>query len=183
MKRISIYTFFLLLVLISCTKIRQSAAEKYFVFFNNNQKDSLQQLLTDDFQLQRTFTSYSNDRNSFFDTYLPNVKAVHGKYNILQVISEVEPKQFLVEDESNYFTYLNIKNPSWKITIATIGNKVNRVTIDTTEKYHQHAMEMRVKHDAFTAWLKSNYPEETEQNLMKSEGLLTERLKDYAKRK
>lgn len=89
----------------------------------------------------------------------------------------------MVEDESSYFTYLNIKNPSWKITIATIGNKVTRVTIDTTEKYYLHAMEMRVKHDAFTAWLKSNYPEETEQNLMKSEGLLTERLKEYAKRK
>ena len=171
------------LSLTSCVQSQPNTSEKFFEFLNSYQEDSLRNILTDDFQLNRTYTTYSNDKSSFFDEYLPNSKSYNGKYKILKVISEIEPKQFLVEDQSDYLKYLNVDYPTWKITIYTKHNKINLVTIDTTETYEKYLSNIKIADELFMSWLKSNYPDITQEMLSNQEGLLAKRLKEYAEKK
>ena len=170
------------LSLTSCVQSQSNTSDKFFEFLNSYQEDSLRNILTDDFQLNRTYTTYSNDKSSFLDEYLPNSKAYNGKYKILKVISEIEPKQFLVEDQSDYLKYLNVDYPTWKITIYTKHNKINLVTIDTTETYEKYLANIKIADELFMSWLKSNYPEITQEMLSNQEGLLAKRLKEYAEK-
>ena len=101
----------------------------------------------------------------------------------MKVISEIEPKQFLVEDQSDYLKYLNVDYPTWKITIYTKHNKINLVTIDTTETYEKYLANIKIADELFMTWLKSNYPEITQEMLYNQEGLLAKRLKEYAEKK
>jgi hypothetical protein len=94
--------------LTACAQNVTSPAGKFLSFLNDYQKDSLQNLITNDFQLKRTYTKYDNDKSSFLDKYLPNSRAYNGKYIILSVISDIEPKKYLVEDQSDYLKYLNV---------------------------------------------------------------------------
>jgi hypothetical protein len=98
----------------------------------------------------------------------------------LKVISENEPKQFLVEDQSDYLKYLNVDYPTWKITIFTKNNKINMVTIDTTETYEKYSANIKIADEIFMNWLKSNYPNVSQEMLYNEEGLLAKRLKEYA---
>jgi hypothetical protein len=177
-----IYTTFLLLLvtLTAWGQSQKNISDIFFEFLNSYQKDSLQNILTDDFQLNRTYTTYSNDKSSFLDKYLRNSKAFNGKYKILKVISENEPKQFLVEDQSDYLKYLNVDYPTWKITIFTKNNKINMVTIDTTETYEKYSANIKIADEIFMNWLKSNYPNVSQEMLYNEEGLLAKRLKEHA---
>jgi hypothetical protein len=168
--------------LTACGQSRPNASDKFFEFLNSYQEDSLRNILTDDFQLNRTYTTYSNDKSSFLDEYVPNSKAYNGKYKILKVISEIEPKQFLVEDQSDYFKYLNVDYPTWKITIYTKDNKINLVSIDTTDTYKKYLANIKIADELFMTWLKSNYPDITQEMLYNQEGLLANRLKEYAEK-
>jgi|LakMenEpi03Aug12_release.lakeMendotaPanAssembly.Ray.scaffolds.fasta_scaffold372531_2 hypothetical protein len=173
---------FLIVTLTACGQSRPNASDKFFEFLNSYQEDSLRNILTDDFQLNRTYTTYSNDKSSFLDEYVPNSKAYNGKYKILKVISEIEPKQFLVEDQSDYFKYLNVDYPTWKITIYTKDNKINLVSIDTTDTYKKYLANIKIADELFMTWLKSNYPDITQEMLYNQEGLLANRLKEYAEK-
>ncbi len=175
-----------LLSLISLTASGQyttSTADKFFYFPNSYQKDSLQNILTDDFQLKRTYTAYSNDKISFLDKYLSNSVAYNGKYNIIKVITDIEPQQFLVSDQSDYFKYLNVDFPTWKITITTKDKKIKQVTIDTTEVYQKYLADIKIADDVFMTWLKVHYPRDTAEILSNQTGLLSKRLKEYAEKK
>jgi hypothetical protein len=108
-----------LLLLTACRQNSYTVADKFLEYLNKNQKDSLQNILSDNFHLKRTYTDFENDKLSFLNEYLPHTKSYNGKYKILEVIEPNEPKQFLVEDQSDYFKYLNIPCPNWKITIRT----------------------------------------------------------------
>jgi hypothetical protein len=160
-----------------------SPAAKFLNFLNDYQKDSLQNLITDDFQLKRTYTKYDNDKSSFLDKYLPYSRNYNGKFKLLKVISDIEPATYLVEDQSDYLKYLKVEYPTWKITIETEDHKVKRVTIDTTETYQKYATDLKIAEEIFMAWLKSNYPKDTQEILYDQEGLLTKRLKEYAEKK
>lgn len=177
-------TFLLLMTSVTASgQNTQSSAGKFFDFLNSYQKDSLQNILTDDFQLKRTYTTYSNDKNSFLEKYVPNSKAFNGKYKILKIITDIEPQQFLVEDQSDYLKYLDVDYPTWKITIATEQKKINQVTIDTTDVYQNYLADIKIADEKFTTWLKVKYPEDTQEELYNQEGLLTKRLKEYAEKK
>jgi hypothetical protein len=179
----SLTFLFLLFSMSTCGQNTPSASDKFFDFLNNYQIDSLRNLLTDDFQLKRTYTSYSNDKTSFLDNYLPNSKTYNGKYKILKVITDIEPQQFLVEDLSDYLKYLKVDCPTWKITLTTEDNKIRQVTIDTTETYKKYSADIKIADEIFMTWLKANYPEDTQEMLYNQEGLLGKRLKEYAEKK
>lgn len=174
---------FLFISLTTYAQYKPSAANKFFNFLNAYQKDSLQNILTADFHLNRTYTSYSNDKTSFLNKYLLNSKAFNGKFKILYCINEMEPQQFLVEDQSDYLTYLHVAYPTWKFTICTEHELIKLATIDTTEMYQKYLTEIKIANEKFEAWLKIKYPKDTLDELYNQEGLLTKRLEQYAKRK
>jgi hypothetical protein len=173
---------FLLISLTACGQHKSSTADKFFEFLNAYQKDSLQNILTDDFQLKRTYTTYANDKSSFLEKYLTNSKAFNGKYKIVKVMDYNEPQRYLVEDQSDYLKYLNVDYPTWEFSITTEDNKIKLVTIDTTETYQKYVEEIKIADEKFMTWLNVHYPEDTKEMLYNQAGLLTKRLKEYAKR-
>src|ERR1051326_2452788 len=61
----SFYSFITIssfLFLISCKQSQEDPSTKYFRYVNNHQSDSLQALLTDDFEIRLTYTTYSYNR-------------------------------------------------------------------------------------------------------------------------
>ncbi len=182
-KRIS-YLITITCLLFTSTAPAQNSntpAHKFLTFLNHYETDSLQILLSDDFQLRRTYTDYSNDKFSLLDQYLPHSKNFNGKFKILKTLSEADPVQFLVEDRSDYLKYLKMDSPTWKMSIFTMGDKVQHVTIDTTQTYQKYLADLKVKDAAFGRWLLQKHPDDTQEILYNTKGLLIRRLKEYAK--
>lgn len=184
MKRINLNLTLLLLVISSAAYGQHTStiSDKFFHFLNSYQKDSLHQLIADDFQLTRTYTSFAHDKFTFLENYLPMSKAFNGKYQILKIFEDQEPQQYLVEDHSDYLKYLNVDYPTWNFFITTENNKIKQVTIDTTETYPMYLIELKKADEKFTTWLKVNHPEDTKEALFYEEGKLSDRLKEYAKK-
>jgi hypothetical protein len=171
---------FLVFSLSACAQKKLSPAEKYIEFLNNYQKDSLDALLTDDFVQRRTFAKFSNNKTSLLNWYIPYSQAVDGKYEILEVISDKEPQQFLVKDISEYFRYLKIDYPQWKLIISTKGNKVTEVVIDTTETYQKYIKEVKLKDEHFRNWLKKKYPDDDMNDIQLKREIFLKRLKEFS---
>ncbi|MCP9752027.1 hypothetical protein [Ferruginibacter sp. HRS2-29] len=155
-------------------------AESFLSFLNSYQRDSLENLLTEDFRLVRNYTSFSNDKKTFLQDYVPNSKAYLGSFDIISVLSNEEPVQYLVEDKSGYFKYLKIKNPRWIMTFASKGNRISEVRIDSTASYSAYMMDFQKKNAAFDKWIKEKHQEVTMDSLMKTEGSLIRLLKEYS---
>jgi len=102
---------------------------------------------------------------------------------ILKTINNKEPRQFLVEDRSDYLKYLGVRNPTtWVITIRTIGNKIDEVIVDTTETSNKYFKDVKEKSDQFTAWVSKKYPYDIPTGkLYDTANLLLKRLKEYKK--
>ena len=159
------------------------SADKFLTYLNNYQGDSMQTLLADSFQLHRTYTAYTNDKASFISNYIPISKNLNGKYKILKATYNERAAEFLVEDYSDYLKYLKIAYPKWKIILTTNNQgKITDMAIDTTENYQAYLLQMKQKDGDFGRWLKTNYPNETQDTLYSTTGLLTRRLKEYAKK-
>lgn len=175
----------LLLTLFACGKedSNSTPAHRFISFLNEYEADSLDKLLTEDFKLVRTFADYSNDKASLLDRYLSHSKNFNAKYKILKTLDNGNPVRFLVEDQSDYLKYLGIHPPTWEISVLTEGDKVHKVTIDTTDAYHAYMSELRSKGSAFDLWLKETYPEEAGEILISTEGLMVKRLKEYSEQK
>ena len=174
---------FCLTTICSCGQRLKSTSGKFLDFLNNYQTDSLSVLLADSFHLQRTYTTYTNDKTSFIDEYVPNSKNLNGKYKVLKATYNELTAEFLVEDQSDYYKYLNVDSPKWKIILTTNNqDKIMSMTIDTTESYQSYLLQIKQKDEDFESWLKTNYPNETKDALYSTTGLLTRRLKEYAKK-
>ena len=154
-------------------------ANRFIQFLNNYQRDSLANLLDDDFLMTRTYAKYTNDKQSFLGKYIDKSKAGQAKFIVLKEISIKEPRQYLVADESNFFKYLGLKSPNWKLTISTKGDKVLLTSIDTTTNYRKYLLELKVKDGEFNAWLTQKYPKETSNTISKNDTLFNSRLKEY----
>jgi hypothetical protein len=179
MKYLTIFCFLFFISINSFAQKAKAPAEKFIVFLNNYQADSLEVLLADSFKLTRTFTTYSNNRASFFDFYIPYSKECNGKFKILEKTSGKNSTQFLVKDESDYFKYLGIDGATWKISVSVKNNKVESVVIDTTESYRKYLSEMELKEQAFHEWLRKNYPDESPGKYQMGDGMLMKRGKEY----
>jgi hypothetical protein len=159
-------------------------AEKFLDFLNTYQIDSLLKLVADNFKLTRTYATYSNDKKSLLDKYVPNSKNFNAKYLVIKSTNNEQTTNFLVEDRSDYLKYLNINYPKWKIKITTNRQgRVESMIIDTTESYQSYLIQMKKKSEQFESWMKQKYPTETREILYNTEGLLTRRLKEYSRSK
>jgi hypothetical protein len=174
--------FFLCLQNISATA-QNSVVEKFFQYTNNFQVDSLRSILTEDFTFRRTFTTRTNSKSNFLNDYMPLSKQFNGKFILRKVISEDEPTQYLVEDQSDYLELLDIQYPQWILTIETKGDSIQSVLEDTTDTYIMYKMESKLKDHAFSTWLLLHYPNETKSVLYSTEGLLRKRLLEYVAQK
>ncbi len=179
-KLLNFVLLFFLLPFCMYAQRQNSPADKYFEFLNNYQVDSLENLLSDNFQLKRTFADFTNDKSSFLNTYIKDSKELNAKFKITRTISGNEPKQFLVEDESDALKYLDIVRPTWKITVKARGYQVEQVIIDTTESYQNYLEDITFKETAFWSWIKQSHPHETEEVLYEDKELLSKRLKEYS---
>lgn len=157
-----------------------AAVHKFFAFVNNYQVDSLQSLLTDDFQLRRTYTSYGHDKRSFLENYIPQSKNFNGKFSIVSVIPKQQVASVLVEDQSDYLNYLRIDFPKWEFQLSmNERGQIVKATIDTTTGYELYLKQVVEKSQRFEEWLKQTYPGESNTSPQDS-GLLLRRLKEYA---
>ena len=158
-------------------------ADKFFNFLNHYQVDSLQTLLADNFQLIRTYTTYTNDKKSFIEKYVPNSKNFNATYKVLKTTQSGQTTDFLVQDQSDFLKYLNIDIPRWKVQVTTNEQeKILLVTIDTTESHQAYLTQTKQKGEQFENWLKQKYPDETQEQLYNTAGLLIQRLKEYSKK-
>ena len=160
---------------------KPNPADKFLGFLNSFQIDSLQVLVADNFQLQRTYSTYTNDKKSFVGKYIPTSKNLNGKYKIIRATYSGQTTDFLVENQSDFFKFLNIDYPKWKVQIVTNGQeKIERMIIDTTENYQAYVKQAKEKGEQFESWLKQKYPDETDEILYNTTGLMTQRLKEYS---
>ena len=156
-------------------------AERFIGFLNNYQVDSLQTLVADNFELKRTYTTYNNNRKSFFEKYIPYSKNLNGKFKILKANKRGQTTSFLVEDQSDYLKYLNIDYPKWHLQIIiNEQDKIVGMTVDTTENYQTYLKQSKKMSEQFDNWLKKKYPDETTQILHNTVGLFIRRLKEYS---
>lgn len=183
LKQLFVFTIFLLKFSLHVDAQKNgTTSQKYFTFLNNYETDSLAKLLTNDFQLKRTFTSFKNDKSYFLQTYLPYSKTIHGKFTIIKSWVDTIHNSFLVEDYSDYLKYLGVIYPTWKLIIIEKGNQIEEVIIDTTDVYQKYLRELKAKEKIFSNWVFKKYPAETEDKLYASNKRRLMFLKKFAAR-
>jgi hypothetical protein len=162
-----------------------SLERNFLDFVNNYQGDSLNNILAEDFQLTSPNTVSNNiNKKTFLGEYLKTTKAFNGKYNIIKVVSENEPKTFLIKDQSDYLKFLKVESPIWKITITkNDDSKIKEVRMDTTTNFNEYVTNIQTKEQLFNNWLKKNYPKETLEILHDNDYLLLKRMKSYFENK
>lgn len=172
---------FLFFALASCRQKPKTTGDRFLEFLNSYRVDSLNSLLAGNFQLKRTYTNSSHNKTSFLEAYVPGSKAFNGKFHVLKSSERTEPLRYLVEDRSDYLTYLRIPPAVWQISIYTDKQgKVETVIIDTTDSYQSYLAQVKEKGEAFEQWLKATHPDDTREMLYGTEGLLAKRLKEYS---
>jgi hypothetical protein len=179
MKYLFLFSLLFFSPAISSAQNANTPADKFMSFLNNYQVDSLQVLLSDNFKVTRTFVSYSHDRAAFFNDYLVYSKEYNAEFKILERTVGRSRTFFLVEDKSDYFTYLGITYPTWKISILVHDNKVEEMRIDTTIGYSKYNADSKVKEAVFNDWLKEKYPAESRDDYKTGDGMLMRRMKEY----
>ncbi|MFC5872342.1 hypothetical protein [Chryseobacterium arachidis] len=138
---------------------QNNTADKFLSYLNNYQKKELESILTPDFKFKREFTSKITDRNEFLNKYLEDSKTLDAKFQVIKKYDEKNQNNYLVEDQSLYMKLLDVKFPTWKMSIATIGDKVSMVTLAPTEDYDNYIKEVGSKGQKFNSWMNKNHPE------------------------
>jgi hypothetical protein len=141
--------------------------ERFIQHVNAWNGDSLAPMLSNDFMLRRNFTGITNTKADFLGSYLKNSQKLHGRYRVVEKLSQSNPEVFLVEDESDFFSYLMIESIQWKLSVHTNKqNLIDEVRIDSTAGYAAYAMAARFVTDKFNRWLEENHPGETSNTLI-----------------
>lgn len=178
------------LVALSCmifgVAIGQNSADvtlDFFKYINAYRADKLDPLLAEDFEMKRTYAVAKHDKNTFLYSFIPGSKACHGKFKVLKILGNNEPRQFLVEDQSDYMKYFGIDSPTWIFTIVTKDNLIQHVTVDTNETYRPYRTALQHAHAPFIDWLKANYPWEYQTDRYFEAGRLSRRLREYVRQR
>ncbi|MCZ4245302.1 hypothetical protein [Pedobacter punctiformis] len=163
---------------------KPTPADRFLNFLNNYQIDSLRVIVADNFELQRTYTKYINDKKSFLENYVPQSKVFNGKYKILKRAENKYETEYNVQDQSNYLKYLKITYPKWKIKILTNHkNMIEHMLIDTTGNYQLYLTQLKQKTKKFEKWVSQKHPTEYLKDIYANERRLTTLLKEYSMNK
>jgi hypothetical protein len=148
---------------------------------NDYDKDSLQIIMSDNFQSREATNSHVTGKVEFLDSFITHSRAINGKFRIVRKISQTEPAVFLVEDLTDYSKYLDLKQLKWMITITSKNGKIEQMLSDTTAGFQDYMDDLTIKHDNFVQWLTMKYPNETESYLFNNPSdLFSKRLKEYS---
>jgi hypothetical protein len=182
MKALAIIASSLILLSITVAKPK-TVGERYIYFANACNKDSLDKILANDFTLKRNFTTFTNNKESFLDSYLRNTSRVHGRFDILSKTSQGNPEVFLVENSSDVFTYLLDYKPKWQLSVHTNKNNfIDIVQIDTVAGYSHFKQTFDFVQARFDKWLSLAHPGETNNSLIgDTTDLYTKRLMEFQK--
>jgi len=163
---------------------KPNSADKFLSFLNNYEDDSLRIIVADNFKLQRTYTTFANDKKSFLENYVKDSKVYHGKYRVLKRTENGNKTEYIVKDESNYMKYLKISYPKWIITILTNNeNKIEHMLIDTIGNHQLYLTQSKQKTKEFEKWITQKYPTQYLEDMYTNEKKLTALLIEYSKYK
>lgn len=169
-------------ILTACTITAQKTpAEKFVMFYNQYQTDSLTNLLDKNFTYTRTFSSYTNDKQSFLNDLQNRTAIMHASLNIISSDQQEFISRFTVKDKSDYFTYLGINPPTWILIVYTNHeHKISACKLDTTTSYRKYNNESAKKYEAFKKWYDQKHTGQTVDLPTETAALIT-LLKEYAK--
>lgn len=178
------HTLFVILLstlLFSCAGNKKTLSDKFFDYTNTYDTNKLSKLLSDDFKMKRTYISFVMNKDKFLNEYISMSRRVNGRFIVLQSSGS----EYVVKDQSDYLTYLGIPSPTWKMSVVSKDNKIETVTVDTTETYRTYLAEVKNKSKAFEEWLHKKYPSEEELQKLENAGtrFYVKQLKAYAKSK
>jgi hypothetical protein len=157
--------------------------DDFFRFTNAYRAEKLAPLVAEDFEMMRTYAPAKHDKNTFLYSFIPGSKACHGKHKVLKILGNNAPRQFLVEDQSDYLKYFGIDSPTWIFTIVTKDNLIQHVTVDTNETYRPYRTALLRAHAPFIDWLKANYLWEYQTDRYFKAGRLSRRLREYVRQR
>jgi hypothetical protein len=161
----------------------ENLAEKFLRLLNKFDRDSLSMIISKDFVLQEPYADIEWTRTGFLDTFVVQSKLINGTFQVVEITAKNKTSTtFLVDDRSDYMTYLRPSNLRWKLTLTIQHNLISSMTSDTTTGYKSYLDDFIRKHDAFEAWLKINHPDEDEAMLLYN-NKITARLIEYANKK
>ncbi len=170
---------FILLQLFVNAQSTDELINKFFRYTNAYQKDSLEILLTDDFELTRTYTSYKNDKTSFLNNYIDYSQLLKGKFTVIDISQSSEKSIYMAVDSSLYYTLLEIPNPIWKFSFTTKANQISKIQIDTTDTYTNYSLVLKDKNMHYENWLEQKYPNENQLNNNTLGKQYLEKLEEY----
>ena len=155
----------------------------FFRFTNAYRAEKLAPLVAEDFEMKRTYAAAKHDKNTFLYSFIPGSKACHRKYKVLKTLANNAPRQFLVEEQSDFLKYFGIDSPTWIFTIVTADNLIQHVNVDTNETYRPYRTALQRAHAPFLDWLQANYPWEYQTDRYFEAGRLSRRLREYVRQR
>lgn len=171
------------IILGSCSKKTESNPDKFIRFVNNYAVDSLDSILSDKFEIKRTFVKYENDKSSFLNSYMKTLKENGGHISIQRKETTGDTSRYVVKTGSYFFTYLHIEPPTMIYTfVCDQQQKITTIFIDTSGSFHKYQEEISKEMDLFKAWLQLHHPGESDTDLVKTQGLLESCLKAYSEK-
>lgn len=158
----------LLMIVFSCSKVftqQANTADKFLNYLNDYNKKELESIITPDFQFKREFAKKITDRKEFLNKYLEDSETLVAKFHVIKKSNEKNPNDYVVKDQSQYLKLLDVKFPTWKMSIATKGDKVSSVTLAPTEDYDGYIAEINSKTEKFNSWMNEHHSEVNLRNL------------------
>jgi hypothetical protein len=152
----------------------------FFQFTNEYKKESLENLLTDDFELTRTYSTYKNDKSSFLTNYLNYSQLLKGKFTVINRIHSNEKSIYLAVDSSLFYTLLDIPSPIWKFSFTILSNKITKIQIDTSDSYTNYLSVLQEKNNQFESWLQQKDLNNGMLTINSSSKLYLEKLEEYS---
>lgn len=178
-----LFTFCIALLLGFSFEKKTSPGLHFLTVLNNCDKEKLEKITSPDFEIKRTFTSFTTTREDFLGHYLETNKILNAKFLVLKTLQSNNPEKYLVKDQSDYFDLLKMQSPEWILTLKIDEDqKVASMLIDTTESYTLFQEESVVKEKAFRDWMQEKYPEEST-DFMENPEHFMKRLREYSKTK
>jgi hypothetical protein len=170
------------LILLSLALVKpKTVGERFIMHMNNYDTDSLSAIIDDGFELTRTYVKISHTKSSFLKEYIPLTQRLHARFNIKEQTTNTNPEVFIVEDQSDFFTFLMIDPPKWKLNIyKNDKNLISKVVMDTTQGYAYYVKTGTFMSNKFEYWLRKYHPGET-LNILTSDtnNLYSKRLIEY----
>lgn len=170
MKNKILLSFCCLIFVVSCQQKKRPLAERFFDYLNTYQTDSLEMLLSDDFQLESSSINIKTNKATVLTA------AEEGKKNKLTYkVIESKNDEFTVEHQSDVYKYLGATNPVCKYKFTSKGDYITYIFLDDKESVDQ----LTPKYEAFENWLYERHSEEELAKWLNTDGFWMSSAQEY----